>query len=216
MSAVTTRSALEGVAPAGRRLWLAPENRSLGAGIAGAVLLVVWVGHNGYHQTLLVTAATYALIALGMYVPFVLSGSLSVAYGAYASIGAYSVAVISTDTRLPIWLAWLIAPPIAAVGAIALGLATRRLSGFYLVAVTLLFSEAFENYLSSAGWTRGDAGMANFRSLHLFGWTPSYNTLIIFSVALVLVVTYLLDRLRLSPWGVTVRSMREVPAAVEA
>lgn len=191
-------------------------NGSLGLGVLAAIGLLVWVGVNGYKQTLLVTAATYALIALGMYVPFVLAGSLSLAYGAYASIGGYAVALISTETGLPLWFGWLIGPVIAAVAAVILGLATRRLSGFYLVAVTLLFSEAFQNYLSNASFTGGNAGLASFRNLDVFGWYPSNEQLIIASAAVVCVVAFLLNRLRLSPWGIVVRSMREVPSAVEA
>lgn len=194
----------------------AEENRSLLVAVAAAVLVVLWAGHNGYYQTLVVTACTYALIALGMYIPFVLAGSLSVAYGAYASIGAYSVALISHDTALPIWLAWLIAPPISALVAVVLGLATRRLSGFYLVAVTLLFAEAFQTWLSSASFTHGNAGLSDFRPLGLFGWEPSYNVLVVASVGFVLLLAYLVDRLRRSPWGVTLSAMREIPAAVEA
>jgi branched-chain amino acid transport system permease protein len=217
MSVLVERQATRSATGRSRlRLLDAPENQALGPAIVLGALLLVWVGHNGYHQTLLVTAVTYALIALGMYVPFVLSGSLSLAYGAYASIGGYSLALISAKTGLPIWLAWLIGPPISAFAAVILGLVTRRLSGFYLVAVTLLFSEAFQNWLSNASFTQGDTGLSNFRSLDLFGWKPSYNALIIASVALVVVVAYALDRLRLSPWGISVRAMREVPAAVEA
>ncbi len=39
---------------------------------------------------------------------------------------------------------------------------------------------------------------------------------IILAVALVLAVGFAVDRLRLSPWGVSLRAMKEVPAAVEA
>jgi branched-chain amino acid transport system permease protein len=191
-------------------------NGSLGLGALAAIGLLIWVGVNGYKQTLLVTAATYALIALGMYIPFVLAGSLSLAYGAYASIGGYAVALISTETHLPLWFGWFIGPAIAAVAAVILGMATRRLSGFYLVAVTLLFSEAFQNYLSNASFTGGNAGLASFRNLDVFGWHPSGEQLIIACAALVCVTAFLLNRLRLSPWGIVVRSMREIPAAVEA
>jgi branched-chain amino acid transport system permease protein len=192
------------------------ENSSFGLGLLAAAGLLIWVGLNGYRQTLLVTAATYALIALGMYIPFVLAGSLSLAYGAYASIGGYAVALVSTKTGLPLWLGWLIGPAIAAVAAVILGLATRRLSGFYLVAVTLLFSEAFQTWLSNATVTGGNAGLSSFRSLDVFGWHPTYYQLIITTAILVCVAAFLINRLRLSPWGVIVRSMREVPAAVEA
>lgn len=191
-------------------------NGNVGLGIIVAVVILVWVGTNGYRQTLLVTAAMYSLIALGMYIPFVLAGSLSLAYGAYASIGGYAVALISTKTGLPLWLGWIIGPIIAAVAAVILGMATRRLSGFYLVAVTLLFSEAFQTYTSNASYTGGAAGLSNFRSLDVFGWHPSFDQLVIVTAALIVVVAFVLNRLRLSSWGVLVRSMREVPAAVEA
>jgi branched-chain amino acid transport system permease protein len=191
-------------------------NRSLGLGVVAAALLLVWVGTNGYRETLLVTAASYALIALGIYVPFVLAGSLSLAYGAYASVGGYAVALISTKTGLPLWLGWFIGPPIAAVAAVLLGLATRRLSGFYLVAVTLLFSEAFQTWSSNASITGGDAGLSSFRTLSVFTWHPSYYQLILACAGLVCVVAFGLNRLRQSPWGIVVRSMSEVPVAVEA
>lgn len=199
-----------------RRDRYSPAANSLALGVVAAVGLLIWVGFNGYRQTLLVTAATYSLIALGMYIPFVLAGSLSLAYGAYASIGGYSVALISTKTGAPLWVGWLIGPVVAAVAAVILGLATRRLSGFYLVAVTLLFSEAFQHYMSNSSLAGGNAGLARFRLLDVFGWFPSFNQLIILTAALVCVVAFLLNRLRLSPWGMVVRSMREVPAAVES
>ena len=195
---------------------LTEANSSLVLGVVAAAGVLVWVGVNGYRQTLLVTAATYSLIALGMYVPFVLAGSLSLAYGAYASIGGYSVALISTRTGAPLWVGWIIGPVVAALAAVVLGLATRRLSGFYLVAVTLLFSEAFQHYMSNSSLAGGNAGLARFRSLDVFGWYPSFDQLIISTAALVCLVAFVLNRLRLSPWGVVVRSMREVPAAVEA
>ena len=195
---------------------MSEANSSLALGVVAAIGVLVWVGVNGYRQTLLVTAATYSLIALGMYVPFVLAGSLSLAYGAYASIGGYAVALISTKTGAPLWVGWLIGPVVAAVAAAILGLATRRLSGFYLVAVTLLFSEAFQHYMSNSSLAGGDAGLARFRVLDLFGWVPSFNQLIVVTAVLVCLAAFLLNRLRLSPWGMVVRSMREVPAAVEA
>ncbi len=185
-------------------------------GVVAAVLILVWVGTNGYKQTLLISAGAYALIALGMYVPFVLAGSLSLAYGAYASIGGYSVALISEKTALPLWFGWIIGPIIAGVAAVLLGTATRRLSGFYLVAVTLLFSEAFQTYLSNASYAGGAAGLTSFRPLDVFGWEPSFDVLIGATAVLVVVVALLLNRLRLSAWGVVVRGMREAPAAIEA
>jgi branched-chain amino acid transport system permease protein len=192
-------------------------NASLIVGLMGAAAVLLWTGANGYRESLLILGCLYALVALGMYVPFVLTGTLSMAYSAYAAIGGYTVAVMVHKEGLPLWVGWFVAPAISAVLAVLLGLATRRVSGFYLVAVTLLFAEAFSSWVqSNKSLTGGESGFANLPSLHVFGWSPTVVQFGIASVGLVCVVAYLVDRLRLSPWGLIVRSMREVPQAVEA
>lgn len=200
-------------APAARIRSLPP----LGMAAVGAVVILLWTGTNGYRQDLVVLAATYALVALGMYIPFVMAGSLSMAYSAYASIGAYAVGVLATESDLPVWLAWFVAPVISAVVAVVLGFATRRLSGFYLAAVTLLFGTAFETWLTDAdGITQGSGGIAGIRDVEIFGWTPDRGQQVVAAVVLVLVLGFAVDRLRQSPWGILVRTQREVPHVVEA
>jgi branched-chain amino acid transport system permease protein len=189
----------------------------LGLGIAGTALILFWVGVDGYRQTLVITAATYALIALGMYVPYVMAGSLSMAYSAYAGIGGYAVGLLSTKTGLPLALAWLVGPLLAATVAVLLGLVTRRLSGFFLAAVTLLFGLAFSAWLVDAeGISGGSVGLGNLRPLRILGWQPTPYQVVLGSAATVCVIAFLLDRLRVSPWGVLVRTMRDAPRAVEA
>jgi branched-chain amino acid transport system permease protein len=189
----------------------------LGVAAVVAVGVLGWTGTNGYRQDLVVLAATYGLIALGMYVPFVMAGSLSMAYSAYASIGAYAVGVVATDSDLPLWVAWLVAPVLSAALAVVLGLATRRLSGFYLAAVTLLFGTAFQAWLTDAdGITGGSRGIGGIRDVELLGWSPDRGQQVVGAVILVLLVAFAVDRLRQSPWGVLVRTMREVPHVVEA
>ena len=189
---------------------------ALGLAVAAGILLLVWVGSSGYREDLVALGATYALIALGMYVPFVMAGSLSLAYAAYAGIGAYSVAILSRESSWPIWVAWLIAPVVASAVAVVLGLATRRLSGFYLTAVTLLFSTAFAAWLLDASdITEGGNGIHGIRRLDVLGWHPSRSQQVVMAVALVVVLAWGIDRLRQSPWGVIVRTTREVPIAVE-
>lgn len=189
----------------------------LAFGILGAALILVWVGFNGYRETLVTTTATYALVALGMYVPYLMAGSLSMAYGAYAGIGGYAVGLLSSKTGLPLVLAWVIGPAVAAVVAVLLGLATRRLSGFFLAAVTLLFGMAFSAWLVDAdGISGGSAGVGSLRPLNILGWHPTHYQVVLGSAVVVCAIAFLLDRLRTSPWGVIVRTMRDAPRAVEA
>lgn len=180
-------------------------------------LALVWAGGSGFRQDLLVMVAVYALIALGMYIPFVMAGSMSMAYAAYAAIGAYSVAIITTATDLPPLLGWLIGPLISATVAVILSLLTRRLSGFYLAAVTLLFSMAFEPWvIALEPITGGSAGVGGIPVPTIFGWEAPRLVMIAIALALVIVVATLIERIRTGAWGVTVRTMRDVPSAVEA
>ncbi|MDT5024224.1 MAG: branched-chain amino acid transport system permease protein, partial [Micromonosporaceae bacterium] len=186
-------------------------------GLVGVALILAWVGSDGYRQTLVVTTVTYALVALGIYIPFVMAGSLSMAYAAYAAIGAYAVGLISNRTGLPLWLAWIGGPIVAAVLAVLLGMVTRRLSGFFLAAVTLLFGLAFAAFLIDAeGLTGGAGGLGQLRRLSILGWEPTSYQVVVASALGVCVIAFLLDRLRLSPWGVTLRTTRDAPRAVEA
>jgi len=187
------------------------------AAVAIAALALSWASGSGFRQDLLVMVAVYALIALGMYIPFVMAGSMSMAYAAYAAIGAYSVAIVTTETSLPPLLGWLIGPLISAAVAVVLSLLTRRLSGFYLAAVTLLFSLAFEPWLIELEpITGGSAGIGGIPSPTIFGWEAPRIVLIAIALALVIVVATLVERIRTGAWGVTVRTMRDVPSAVEA
>ncbi|WP_433087742.1 branched-chain amino acid ABC transporter permease [Dactylosporangium sp. CA-052675] len=194
-----------------------PGSFGLLLGLVGAALILVWVGADGYKQTLITTTATYALIALGMYVPYLMAGSLSMAYGAYAGIGGYAVGLLSSRTGLPLILAWIAGPVVAAAVAVLLGLATRRLSGFFLAAVTLLFGMAFTALLVDAeSLSGGSGGLGSLRKLNILGWEPSHYQVVVGSLVVVCVIAFLLDRLRMSPWGVIVRTMRDAPRAVEA
>jgi branched-chain amino acid transport system permease protein len=213
MRSLTSRIVSSGrIGSSGRSRSLAP----LGIAALVGLAIMVWTGSNGYRQDLVVLAATYGLVALGMYVPFVMAGSLSMAYSAYAGVGAYAVGYVATESGLPLWLAWLIAPVLSAVLAVVLGFATRRLSGFYLAAVTLLFGTAFETWLTDAeGITGGSGGIGGIRGIAVFGWEPDRHQQVVASVVLVLLMGFAVDRLRQSPWGVMVRSLREVPQVVE-
>jgi branched-chain amino acid transport system permease protein len=200
-----------------RRAGAEPGVGGLVLGLIAMVAVLLWVGGSGYRQTLILTTVTYALVALGIYVPYVMSGSLSMAYAAYAAIGGYGVGLISNKTGLPMWLAWIIGPILAAILAVLLGMVTRRLSGFFLAAVTLLFGLAFAGLLKDAqSFTGGAVGLGQLRKLTLFGWQPTAYQLMVGSAIAVCLIAFLLDRTRMSPWGVTVRTMREAPRAVEA
>ena len=182
--------------------------------VAGVLL---WMGPSLYRQDLVFLTATYALVALGMYVPFVLAGSLSMAYSAYAAIGAYAVAYCSVELGWSLWWGWLVGMLIAAAFALVIALSTRKLSGFYLAAVTLLFAIAFEHWLTDAtAITGGASGISNIPAPALFGWEPPRYAQVVAAIVLVCVLAVLIDRLRRSAWGLALSAARENPPAVQS
>jgi branched-chain amino acid transport system permease protein len=157
------------------------------------------------------------MIALGLYVPFIMGGALSMSYNAYLGIGAYAVAVIASKTGLGFGWALPIGMVLSAGVAVLLGLATRRLSGFFLASVTVLFGIAFTTWLiDSGGLTGGGAGIPAFPNPVVFGLKLDHTILVSVAVLLVWVVAVLLTRLRRSPFGVAVRASRRASVAVEA
>ena len=182
-----------------------------------AVAAIALVIGNPYLEAVTLLTATYAFISLGMYLPFIMGGALSMAYNSYLGVGAYAMALVATRTD---WdLAWSIpiGAVLAAALAVVLGMATRRLSGFYLAAVTLLFGIAFSTWLVDAeALTGGSAGIQSLRSPSIGGQPVSNSVLVAITVLTVWLVGLLLSRLRSSPFGIVVRTQRRAAIAVES
>ncbi|MGW5382381.1 branched-chain amino acid ABC transporter permease [Nocardia sp. NPDC003963] len=189
----------------------------LGSCLAVLAVVLLWMGPSLYRQDLVFLAATYALVALGMYLPFVLAGSLSMAYSAYAAIGAYAVAYLSVDQGLSPWWGWLAGMLIAGAVALVLAISTRKLSGFYLAAVTLLFAIAFEHWLGDASTiTGGASGISGIPVPSLFGWEPPRYAQVVAAIVFVCAIAVLIDRLRRSAWGLALSAARENAPAVQS
>ena len=219
MSTTTQRARTAG--PAAHAAPTRPTLRIVLGEVAICLLVVagvlLWMGPSLYRQDLVFLTATYALVALGMYLPFVLAGSLSMAYSAYAAIGAYAVAYLAVKQGMSPWWGWLAGMAIAAIIAVVIALATRKLSGFYLAAVTLLFALAFEHWLGDAtAITGGASGISSIPIPALFGWEPPRYAQVVAAIAFVCVIAVLLDRLRRSAWGLSLSAARESAPAVQS
>ena len=185
--------------------------------LALAIAAIVVVRGNPYYEAVALLTATYAFISLGMYLPFIMGGALSMAYNAYLGVGAYALAFVATRSD---WdLAWSVPVGmlLASAVAVVLGFATRRLSGFYLAAVTLLFGIAFYTWLIDAESITGGSGGIQSIRVPTFGGQPvSDSMLVSITILAVWLVALLLSRLRNSPFGIVVRAQRRAPIAVDS
>ncbi len=187
--------------------------------VFSALLVVVaflYSSGASYRQDYVVLICTYALLALGMYIPFVMSGSLSLAYNAYLGIGAYACAIVSTTYGVSSLWGIPIAVVLSASVAWLLGMATRKLKGFFLAGATLLFGIAFQVFLlDQEQITGGATGMA-VRRPSLLGYEFDRTQIMIAGLVLVWAIALLMARLRVSPFGIVVRLRKDVPEVVEA
>lgn len=185
--------------------------------LAIAVALILLVRGNPYLEAVGLLTATYAFISLGMYLPFIMGGALSMAYNAYLGVGAYAMALVATRSGWDLSWSVPIGAALAAAVAVVLGMATRRLSGFYLAAVTLLFGIAFSTWLVDAeSLTGGSAGIQSLRPPSFNGQPVGNSVLVAITILAVWLVALLLSRLRSSPFGIMVRTQRRAAIAVES
>ena len=110
----------------------------------------------------LFTVALYVLIALGLNIVVGYAGLLDLGYVGFYAVGAYTVAVLTTEHGNVPYL-WTI--PVAVVVAMAsgvlLGAPTLRVRGDYLAIVTLGFGEIIRLTAVNLDWLGGARGISN-------------------------------------------------------
>ena len=117
--------------------------------LGGPLFLIATVAYglqNLVNTELMILLYVYALLGLAIYVPMILTDQVSLAYAAYAGIGGYSVAILSSRSLEALW-GVLLGMALAGLTAYLVALATRKLSGYFLAVGTLLVAVAFGRFL---------------------------------------------------------------------
>ncbi|WP_248243210.1 branched-chain amino acid ABC transporter permease [Microbacterium kunmingense] len=175
----------------------------------------------------------YALAALGLAVHFGYTGLINMGIAGFMAIGAYGYAIGVLTFGLEWWLAALLGLVASAVFAVILGIPTLRLRGDYLAIVTIAAAEvvrllflttAFDEVTGSADGLSGYH--ASFRAANpipdgTYGFGPfTYNEtqwwvriMGLLTLAFAVLVVWMLTR---SPWGRTIKGIREDEDAVRA
>jgi len=122
----------------------APAFGAVCVGLAACIPFVA----DGYMLSIALTAMMYIALSTSWALFSGPTHYISLATGAFFGIGGYLVGTGMSDYELSFWLMLLIAPPVAAVIALLIGLATLRLSGVYFVIFTLGLAEMIRNLVS--------------------------------------------------------------------
>jgi branched-chain amino acid transport system permease protein len=193
-----------------------PQKIWKGLGLLAAVLLPLVL--NKYYLDITITAGIYVVLALGLNIIVGLAGLLVLGYIAFYAAGAYAYAILSTQYHISFFAALPAAAVLALLFGLALGVPTLRLRGDYLAIVTLGFGEIARIVLNNwDSFTGGPNGIMHIPRPSIFGIKLGSPVHLYFIVlAMIFLVSFVIDRLNNSRLGRALIAMREDETAARA
>jgi branched-chain amino acid transport system permease protein len=129
--------------------------------VAYLVVIPILLSPVPYWLNVLTNASILSLASLGVWVTFSI-GRINIAQGAFAMIGGYTTAILSTRYGFPFWICLPLSATAAAGVGTLLGLPILRLRGVYFAMITLSLTEAMRLvFLNGGDFTQGATGIVN-------------------------------------------------------
>jgi branched-chain amino acid transport system permease protein len=144
---------------------------SIAGWLAGAALVGYALFDGGYLVTVLGFAAIYAIFVSGLNFFMGYTGQVSFGQNAFAAIGGYTSAVLTTAFGWGVFPAMALGVAAAALLALLIGFPTLRLRGHYLAMATLALGMIVQEI--AVQWdsvTMGYTGIAAIPALGAFGY----------------------------------------------
>lgn len=184
------------------------------------------LGFSSYLIALGTMSGIYALLCLGLNLQWGFAGLFNAGIAAFFAVGAYVAAILTAPESLvhlggfglPVALAWPVA--MAAAGGLAWGIGRicLNLQGDYLAMASIGIAEVLRIFIKNEEWlTGGTRGVASIP--RPFETLPApWNGLAFLGVivALVAVVYLAAERAWVSPWGRSLRAIRDSDTAAAA
>jgi branched-chain amino acid transport system permease protein len=121
----------------------------------------------------MVEAASYALVAVGLNIVIGYAGLLDLGYVGFYATGAYTTAVLTSQHwHWPFFLALPLAIAVTMLTGVILGAPTLRVRGDYLAIVTLGFGEIIRITTLNVEWLGASAGIKDIPSPPSIGPNP--------------------------------------------
>jgi len=188
--------------------------------IAGAVLLIallawpVATASSPYLTVLAIDLLTAALFATSLHFIMGPAGMHSFGHAAYFGLGAYGAALLVRSLGLPMEVALVLSPFVAAIGALVFGWFCVRLSGVYLAMLTLAFSQIVWSVVFQ--WDDFTGGSNGLTGVWPAEWLADKRTYYYLTLALVVVGILLIRRALYAPFGYAMRAGRDSPLRADA
>ena len=183
------------------------------AALAVVLLAVPWAVGT-FWVRLLTEVLAFALFAQSLYLLMGVGGMVSFGHAAYFGAGAYSAGLLMKSAGLPMPLAFLGGPLVAAAVALVFGYFSVRLTSIYLAMLTLAFAQIV--YALVHQWdavTGGDNGLLSVWPPRALGSATGYYY---WALAAAAAGFGALWRITCSPFGLTLRAARDHPRRAEA
>ena len=216
-----------------RRFWK-ESKRNIGVWanlfvIGWAVVFMLWQG-AGFAITVGTVFAIWAMLAVSLNLVVGFAGLLSVGHIGFFGIGAYSMAVLSSDPAYeqlrtealttfawPFFAALPVSVLLAGLVALAVGVVFNRFRDDIYVLVSFGFAIiAFNVFLNARGLTRGAFGIHEIARPQLGGWTLSgeleFMVFVLAFLAIVMLVAWFIVT---SSFGRVLTAIREDEEAIE-
>ncbi|MDB5059274.1 MAG: inner-rane translocator [Chloroflexi bacterium] len=169
---------------------------------------------NDYYGGILNTAATYAIVAVGLNLLSGGTGQFSLGHAGFYAMGAFSAGLLSVNAGWPFWLDVPAAGMVAASAGLIVGIPTLRLSGPYFSIATLGFGLLVVQVLNGADWAGGRSGVS-LTSPQIAGFTFSEAQFFWVVLGVLCICTFVVHNLRHGTIGLALVAMRESePAAL--
>ena len=180
---------------------------------ASAVLVLALVAlpalssQSPYVVVLAVDILIAVLFATSLHFIMGPAGMHSFGHAAYFGLGAYGAAILLKATGMPMEVALVAGPLVAAAGALVVGWFSVRLSGVYLAMLTLAFAQiAWAIVYQWDAFTGGSNGLTGVWPSEWFTDKRAYYAL---TLAMVLGGVFLLRRILHAPFGYAMRAARD-------
>lgn len=188
---------------------IATTGRYAGVVLLAALALVpLWLGDYG--RSLVTETLLFCIFAMSLDLLMGYTGLISFGHAAFFGVGAYTVAVLSSQFGIHPVLGGLAAVCLAAPLAVAIGFFCIRASGVYFIMLTLAFAQLL--YTVALKWRSVTGGSDGLVAPRLGSGTETYV-----AVLLMLVIVYVgMRRLIASPLGQVLVGIRENEARMRA
>ncbi|MGW6008256.1 branched-chain amino acid ABC transporter ATP-binding protein/permease [Streptomyces sp. NPDC055210] len=133
------------------------------AATLGALAVAAWLlpyGLGSYSIHVVNIALIYALLAIGMGLAMGISGQINLAQVAFFGVGAYTLAILTTDSGYGFWAAAVVAVLATVATGLFVGIPALRMQSHYLGIVTLGLALGFINWITNASVTGGADGIS--------------------------------------------------------